>query len=282
MSSYHINTSSSDIKQSNGSAVTTTSTNFNDGSVRMGGNVSSSGPLNAIKVVETNDNSYGSVIVAGLSKSAGSVNWESSQISGSIANASSPWVGYAKVTDTSHGLSVNSVVRIVNDTSGVYNGVYRIVNVVDANSYVVNAKYSVPNSSGVTVEKGVALTSGGSQKPVGYLAANRYAIRGIALSLYNGSKTLSVLGSPGNTGTRRKIHSRTAVRSRLVATAIRNNYWNPYTGSFTTLPTLQNDFSTFGSDDEISDANDGIGLKGEFVYRYGAPTAATGDYDSLS
>jgi hypothetical protein len=108
MSSYKINTSSSNIKQSNGSAVTATSTNFNDGSVRMGGNVSSSGPLNAIKVVETNDSSYGSTTVAGLSKSAGAVNWESSQISGSIANASSPWVGYAKVTDASHALSVTA------------------------------------------------------------------------------------------------------------------------------------------------------------------------------
>jgi hypothetical protein len=107
-------------------------------------------------------------------------------------------------------------------------------------------------------------------------------MRGVALSLYNGTSTLSVLGSPGNTGTRRKAHSHTAVRSRLVATAIRNNYWNPYTGSFSTAPTLQNDFATFGADNEITGALDGVGFRGEFVYRYGAPVAATGDYDALS
>lgn len=281
MSNYNLNVSSPDMKRMNGNSITSTSVKYNGGTAKMAGNVSSTGPLSNVNIVTTNDKGYNSN-VAGMNNAVSPVNWSESNTNKSVANGSSPWVGHAVVTDTTHGSKVGDPIKLVDNASGLYDGVYRVVDVINANSYVINAPFTYAVGTGVDIYHGVAEYSGGPVKKVGYLKEGRYAIRQVPVSVYDGSTTKTLMGSPASEYGRRKIHSMTSVRSKLVESAIRSGYWNIFTGKFDQAVVAQNDFSSFGSDDEIDSASDGFGLKGEFAYKYGSPVAVTGDYDTLS
>ena len=273
-----------DWMQNDGTAVVNTETAFNAGTVRNGGNVSASGPLDAISVVTTYDESYGGGEVAGINNAVGPALWVASSTTGvvSVTDSPSPWAGSIEVnSDLSHGLVQGDSVRLTDSVSGLYGGVYRVVNVTDANAYTVNGEYTNTVATGLSIDHAQVTVDGGStKKTVGYLSAGRYATRGVALSIYNGSSTVNVMSTPASEYGRRKLHSKTAVRSFGVAAAIRAGYWDIYSGTFSTAPTAANDFAAMGADAEISGIGDNVSVGGEFAFQYGIVTT-TGNYDGL-
>jgi hypothetical protein len=71
----------------------------------------------------------------------------------------------------------------------------------------------------------------------------------------------------------RSIHKLEVVRTRRLTTAIRAGYWNIYSGTFTTAPTVAVD--SFASDDA---ANPSRSSPGELTYMTGSPNPVNDDY----
>jgi len=277
MSRYTLNEGSSDFMQNDGSALVNSETQIDKGTAKMGGNVAAGGPLDSVNVVTVHDTNDGRN-VAGVNNAIGPANWTQSITGATLGNAASPWLGSIMISgDTTHGLVQNDVVRVRGASTGSNSGVYRVTSVTSANNYVLNGAYTATETD-VDIDHATALTgAGGAKKRVGYLAAGRYAIRREDLSIYNGTASVDTMSSPASEYGRRKVHSRTAVRSHLVENAIRAGYWNPYTATWSTAITGQNDFSDFGADSEVQNSPSGWGLLGEYAYRYGV-TTTTGNY----
>lgn len=272
MSNYTV-FASSDVMQANKSSITATSTKFNGGTVKNGGNVATNGPLDASNVVEKLKTEYGSSYVAGVNNAVGAALWQLSNGNMAIANGSGVWAGHDKVTDTSHGRVVGDVIKLIDNNAGnAKSGFYRIVAVVDANSYIINSAYTSAIGSQINVYHAERNLDNTALVPVGNLRAGYYAMRGVPLQVYNAGTIIETMGSPSSDFGRRKVNSRASVRSHLVATAIRAGYWDVFSGTFSTDPTAQNDYSSFGLDSEVQDAASGYGTAGEFAWRYGITT----------
>lgn len=71
----------------------------------------------------------------------------------------------------------------------------------------------------------------------------------------------------------RSIHKLEVVRTRRLTTAIRAGYWNIYSGSFTTPPTVAVD--TLATDEAATPTRS---VPGELVYKTGAPTPVQDNY----
>jgi hypothetical protein len=71
----------------------------------------------------------------------------------------------------------------------------------------------------------------------------------------------------------RSIHKLEVVRTRRLTTAIRAGYWNIYSGSFTTPPTVAVD--TFATDEAATPTRS---VPGELTYKTGAPTPVNDNY----
>ena len=276
---YTLYTSSSDFMQNDGTALVQSEIKVNAGTVKQGGNVAADGPADATNVVTALGVRGG---VAGMENAVGPASWASAvTATGTIANASSPWVGSMLVSDTAtaHGQSVGNSVRL-SDVAGTSDGVYRVVKDVSANTFVVNGAFTA-TATGVTINYAQATSSTDSTiKPVGYLSAGRYAMRGVSLSTYNGTADVDIMTCPGSEYARRKVHSVTAARTDGVEAAIRAGYWHPFSGVFTTAPTAANNFAGMGADNEITGINGNIQVGGEFNYRY-AVTNTTGNYGDI-
>lgn len=267
MSRYTLFEGSADLIQNDGTALVNTEAVFDGGTARKGGTVSANGPLDGINLVTVFDPAYGGKNVAGVS-GAGAALWTATGTNRTTTDSPGKWAGLVEVNgDTSHGLVVGDVVRL-SDSGNIYSGVYRVVAITDANTYIVNKKYASDVSSVTTSHAKVTVSGGSTKKSVGYLLAGRYAVRTSALSIYNGA-TIDPMSCPASEYGRRKVHSRTAVRSHGIATAIRAGYWDIYSGTFSTAPTVSDDFSDFDADNEIASQGTNLSVGGEFAYRYG-------------
>lgn len=265
-----------DFMHVDGSTINNTGIIVDKGTVKMGGNVSATGPADAVNVVTVHDPNDGRR-VGGINNAVGPASWVNSNTGLSIGNApaTSNWVGSATISgDTSHGLQAGDIVRVTNTTN--YNGTYRFVEATSADNYVINTPYTVPETGNVDVDH-VATGVGGDQKDVGHLAAGSYAIRMVDLEIFNGSAIVNTLNTPASEYGRAKAHGRKAVRTRNVEFAIRAGHWIPFSGVFNPAPPTANDFAAFGVDSEITHSPSGWGLLGEYAYRYGV-TTTTGNY----
>jgi hypothetical protein len=259
-------------KQNNGSAITETSTNVRGGAIKMPS--ASTSQVDAVPLA-AGDN-LSPVVVGGVN--AGQADWSSlvsvSGVSGvgtGILAATGEFSGLARFVRTSHGLVVGNVVNVYNpatgvNQTGVYDGPHRVVGVSNANVFILNTPY-------VYAETGARYST-----TVGDIAnqvAGNYSVRGIAARTHGVVDTK--LAAAASDYGRNKIHKQTAVRTRKVASAIRNGYWVPASGKFSTKPSQSNDVAGFGTDEAVADAST-YGVKGEFAYQYGADLPASGDY----
>lgn len=71
----------------------------------------------------------------------------------------------------------------------------------------------------------------------------------------------------------RSIHKLEVVRTRRLTTAIRAGYWNIYSGTWSTNPTVAVD--TFATDHAATPTRS---VPGELTYKTGAPTPVNNDY----
>lgn len=186
------------------------------------------------------------------------------------ANAS----GNLDITATAHGVSVGDVIHLANATGTDYDGFYKVLSVPDANSIVVRGTYVATGTGTITKYTG----SIARQEAGKYIGVN-------ITSEVNGVATRAV-GAGSDFGQRRPIHKIEAVRTVKTATAIRNGYWDVYSGSWTTAPTESNDWGNgwrsegTGTLDEA--ANPTRTKPGELVYDDGSAAPKLADYNTYS
>lgn len=177
-----------------------------------------------------------------------------------VADAASPWVGFADFTDTSHGLSVGDVVSISGSSDGNLDGVHVVVALPDANSFVTNRPFVASVTPG-----DYAL----SQGRFASMTAEVYLIQGYSMTPAAQAGTFPTYGKPGITNS---IHQMLHMRTVRVATAIRAGLWDIFAGVFTTAPTAADDMADFNSGAGRSPSNDHAAnptraIPGELVYR---------------
>ena len=258
-------------KQRDGSAITETSTNVNTGGIKMPG---TSDLVRTVGFgVGDNENTR---VVGGVA--CGQAEWGSllsttgvSGVATGITNGAGNYVGLANMTKLSHGLSVGDIVNISNNAvsandTGLYMGPKRVVAVVNVDNVILNTEY-------VRDQTGISYSA-----PVGSVAhqdENNYSIRTVAGTVHGQANTK--ITSPASDYGRNKVHKVNAVRTRKVGTAIRTGDWVPFSGEFINQPSQSNDITGYGTD-EVTQGTSTYGLKGEFAYRFGGASPATGDY----
>ena len=171
--------------------------------------------------------------------------------------------GFCDFELTSHGLSVGDVVNVTGSTSGNVDGVQKITSLHDANSFVTDQPYVASATAG-----NYNLVDGRFAS----MTAATWIIKGYTMTPATVAGTFYTYGiNPVN---KRSIHKLEAIRTERVATAIRAGYWNIYTGSWTTAPTVANDIGDAGTDEAATPTR---AIPGELVYRVaGQPDGTNG------
>lgn len=259
-----------DKKQTDGNAITATSTLVDGGSAAaLGTSVPTDSVMTAQLQLGDRAEVHGSQVVQGKNVFGA---FQGTPVSlTSVADAGGANAGLCDFTLATHGLVVGQVFSVSGSTSGGVDGVHKIIAVPDVNSIVTNRPYVASATAG-----DYALVSGryASMTPEVYL------IRGYSLVVAGGEVTLPAFGN--DFGIRRSIHKLEHMWSRLVATAIRAGYWNIFTGTWSTEPTVQDDAATWGTDEA---ATPSYAIPGELTYRVsGQPDGTNGviqdDYEA--
>lgn len=89
----------------------------------------------------------------------------------------------------------------------------------------------------------------------------------------SGVANTTLQSGAGQPGLIRSIHKLEVLTTRRLTTAIRAGYWNIYSGSWSTNPTVATD--TLATDDAATPTRS---VPGELVYKTGAPTPVQADY----
>jgi hypothetical protein len=112
----------------------------------------------------------------------------------------------------------------------------------------------------------------------GTLTAGQYLIVGVTTQV--AGLHFTGLRSPGSylPGNAVSIHQVTNVWTRQLAQALRQGYWNPYTGTFSTAPAAVDDFSAMTTNGTDDAANPSASIPGELVYTDGKPQPVQDDY----
>lgn len=257
MTWYNINPDS-DKAQVDGNAITASSTNYDGGSsVALGTALPTDTVLTDFLQLGGRAEVHGSQVVQGANV-FGAFQTAPTAIT-SVADSS----GLASYTLAGHGLTVGTTVNVTGSTTGNVDGVQKIVEVPDVNTFVTDKAYAVSAVAGSYTEVSGRFAS---------MTPEQYIMLAYLSTVAGGEATRVGFGS--DYGIRRSIHKLEHMWSRLVATAIRAGYWNIYTGSFLIDPTVQDDAPTFGTDDA---ANPTRAIPGELTYRTsGQQDGATG------
>lgn len=263
MSNYKIHPSD-DVKQLNAgvhSNITVTSTVIDGGVAKgLGSNRTL---LDNLGHGKRNQAVYGSKVVAG--KDVGAAAYSTSSAVALTSVADSGTNDKAKFTLTAHGLAVGDIINITGSTSGLMDGIHRIIKIDDANTFTTDRTYVATASAG-----SYRLYRGNFAR----MENGKYLIRRVTTTLA-GTISNNVLRSGGSEGYTRSIHKVEAVRTVRFATAIRAGYWNEFNGVWTTKPTAADDFSDMGPDHAALPT---YAVPGELVYRTGAPLPKQDDY----
>ena len=113
--------------------------------------------------------------------------------------------------------------------------------------------------------------------------AGNYIMKAVSGNLATAASTVMATAAAEHGIARNPVHERNAVRTQLVASAIRSGAWDIFAGAFSPVPTEQDDQSTFvstndsGADDETV-VGSTYGIPGENAYRDGSPTPISGAY----
>lgn len=272
-------------KQVNGQAITVVSTDINGGSIKtpsssndiirsshwsQGNNLNPSVKAGVAGIAQADWNTFAQAVYTGGVSGVGAVT--------GVTQASSNFTGLIKLNHASHGFATGQAIHLrynpTNDT-GVYNGVYRVVSVIDANSVVLNGAY-LNNITGIHYS--TAKGSVANQTPGQY---SMKKFNGTVHGLVN-----TTLQAGAADYGRNKIAKISALRTSKVTTAIRSGYWNMFTAEWSTKPALANDYTSMDidgtnvPDDETKDSTTKYGTKGEFTYQFGGRTITTGDYEA--
>lgn len=237
---------SDDLKQLNGSAITSSSTNNYGGTAYALGSVPSDSQITARVGL---GNLGASVPEGRMGADVFSVYAEDAVALTSVANNGS---GKCRFTKNSHGLTVGTVLNITGSTTGNLDGLH-VITAVATNTFDTNKDY-------------VASADPGDYQ----VSDGTYNQNTEGNFLIWGNGTLSIAGgaaevnSNGNSGANRAINKLEALRTVRTASAVRAGYWNSFTGAWTTKPTSADDIALIGADHVATPTR---AVPGEFVYR---------------
>lgn len=238
--------------QVDGNSITASSTNINGGmAMALGTAVPSDSPLTeqlqlgdrrsvfSTQVIQSKD-VFGAFQTSGVTLT-------------SVADTGGTYAGKCDYTLAGHGLTVGTVINVTGSTNGNIDGPQTVVSVPDANSFITDKDYVASATAGdYTLVAGNFAT----------MTAEQYIMLAYSSTVAGGQATRKGFGS--DYGIRRSIHKLEHMYSRLVATAIRAGYWNIYTGTWSTDPTVQDDAATWGTDEAATPTRP---IPGELTYR---------------
>ena len=241
-----------DKKQVSGSAITASTTKYNGGTCYALGTS-----------IPTDCQFTAYVQLGGRSEAHGSQVVQSKDVFGAFQSAT---VAITSVADdgnefcdftlAGHSLEVGDVINVTGSTSGNVDGPQKVTSVPDVNSFVTDKAYVASAAAGsyTTVAGRFASMTAGS-----------YIMLGYSSSVASGQATRVGFGS--DYGIRRSIHKLETLYTRRVATAIRAGYWNVYTGTWSTDPTVNDDADTYSWDTGDDAAIPTRAKPGELTYR---------------
>lgn len=272
-------------KQVNGQNITTVSTDINGGSIKtpsssndivrtshwsQGKNLNPDVKAGVAGIAQADWNTFAQAVYTGGVSGVGAVT--------GVTQATSNFSGLMKLNHISHGFATGQAIHLKHNPAidtGVYNGIFRVVSVVDANGVVLNGAY-VSNQTGILYS-----TAKGS---IANQTAGQYSMKKFNGTVH-GLVNTTLQGGAADYG-RNKVAKISALRTSKVATAIRSGYWNMFTAEWSTKPALANDYTSMDidgtnvPDDETKDSTTKYGLKGEFSYNFGGRSNTTGDYEA--
>ncbi len=263
-------------KQNNGTSISASSTRVDGGSMKS----NSASNENFRNVLYQQGRNINTKVVAGVD--LGQADWgslftASSATATGIINGTGQWAGLAVINMNTPSYTTGDPVYVRNlstgvTTTGVYDGIHRIVAVSSTNAFVLNTPYVYDATGGATEIR--------FRAPVGNVASqdrrNFIFMKGTGQT--HGVANTKLMSASSDYG-RSKVHSVKAVRTQRVATAIRAGNLVLASGKFSTPPTQVNDFAGWGTDEVTQNSSTNYGLKGEFVYRYGGPSGSLNDYN---
>ncbi len=256
-------------KQNNGSAITSTSTDITVGAAK-----SVRDSLNLNRTENSTQEASVPNVVVGVDGTA-SADVETITTIDSFAVTSDGLVQC--VFGSAHSLIVGDVIRI--DDTTLPKDAYRVIRVVDSVNVVINELSSSDieslTSIAATKQKGVV----GEQGVENFIMQKNDAT-------VHGQTSSAPLTSGSSDYGRSKVHKTNAVRTRKVATAIRQGKYDFVSGEFDAgYPAEANDFASMDTDasdvpdDESKSATGKREVGGEMTYRVGA-TPTTAEYDA--
>lgn len=245
-------------KQTSGSNITSTSSNYNGG-VAIGFTPPAGSLLTGSVALGNPRTVYGSKVVK--NKNVFGAYRDTGVVITSVADNGS---GKCRFTKNSHGLTVGTYLMIDGSTASSLKTIHRIT-AVATNTFDTDVAYVASGTAGTYYPvKGNFAT----------LTERNYVIRGGVDNNLAGTGTNVGGGFGSDFGHRRSIHKLEASRLSRTATAIRAGYWHVYSGTWTTKPTDANDISTMGTDQAATPTR---AIPGELVYRVsGQPDATNG------
>lgn len=261
MSQYKLYTGGP-YKQNNGSAITSTSTDVDLGVAK---NIRNSENLNRV------DNLSGGVempeLVGGRDVAAAEYTTVYST-DGTVAESSEGLVEFQ--LSSAHGLSVNTLVRILADLALTTPETYRVVRIVSSTNFVINLVWNSDYST---------ITNYTIQKPNGTFAVqgeeNFIMMKNDAT--VHGQANTKLASGASDYGRRKIAKFDESLNTVRTATAMRQGRYDEYSGAFDVgYPTEATD--TLNTDDATVDSTTKLGLKGELQYRAGGPNPEQKDY----
>jgi len=133
------------------------------------------------------------------------------------------------------------------------------------------------NQIGSTVNDDSGVDAATSSASVANQEAGNYIMKAVSGNLATVSSTILASAAALHGIARNPVHERNAVRTQLVASAIRSGAWDIYAGAFSPAPAEQEDIAAFGTDDETV-VGSTFGIPGELAYRDGSPLPISGEY----
>ena len=136
---------------------------------------------------------------------------------------------------------------------------------------------------GSTIVSGSGVEGATANATIANQETGNYIMKNVAGNLATVASTILATAASLHGIARNPIHERNAVRTQLVASAIRSGTWDIYAGAFSPALGAQDDQSAFvntndsGADDETV-VGSTYGIPGEHAYRDGSALPISGGY----
>jgi hypothetical protein len=266
MSNYKLYTSGP-YKQNNGSAITATSTDINLGVAKKVQDGVVLSKVDNLTGAPSFPNVKGGVKGVGFADYGTTLTVATTGVAQNNATNDLVQLTFTGV----HGLSVGNTIGFTTNTTGAQfrEVFYRVMGIVSTSGITINMEHNAGLNSLTPTVKVVNGTFAVQGDENFVMMKNDATVHGQANS--------KLAYGASDYGRRKVAKFDETLNTVRVATAIRNDKYDPYTGDFdTNFPVDTTD--TLNTDDETVDSTTKIGTKGELTFRSGGANPTSADY----